>query len=153
MHTAERNTFFHNHPHRRGLWVSVFVMQIAGLVAVLVFAPVTLTRISHGIVPLTAAELFARHNLFVLSAFLFGVLAVLNALAVAAIWRVSRLAQLYLIIKLGVVLLLVLSVFFLIPDYLLLGVYLVLTGLLGYMIVAYQLVSRSTAVSIVRVKR
>lgn len=132
-------------PYRRILFV-VFFLQIGGLALVLGFAPFAIVRAIRTVSPLSASAQQSNTNLVVLSFLLFSVLVLFNAIAVFSIWRMRRWVQRFFLIKLGVVTLLILSVFVLVRDYPLLFVYVPLFCSLVFLVWGYSRVLKTTAI-------
>ena len=124
----------------------VFGLQIGGLALVLGFAPFAIVRAIRTVAPLSASAQQSNTNLVVLSFLLFSVLALFNAIAVFSIWRMRRWVQRFFLIKLGVVTILILSVFVLIRDYPLLFVYIPLFCSLAFLVWGYSRILKTTTI-------
>lgn len=130
---------------RRILFV-VFFLQIGGLALVLGFAPFAIIQAIQTVSPISVSAQQSNTDLVILSFILFSVLALFNTIAVFSIWRMRRWVQRFFLIKLGVVALLILSVFVLVRDYPLLFVYVPLFCSLVFLVWGYSRVLKTATI-------
>ncbi|MFA6198055.1 MAG: hypothetical protein WC734_02750 [Patescibacteria group bacterium] len=138
MKRNERRDYFDKFPRRRLTWRILLILQIAGLGMVAMAMPYFIRHLSKNVAPISVDGLLNDRIYSLVGSILFLSLVVLNTLAVIGIWRMYRLTQAYLIIKLSVAIFLILSVFIFAADYYVLFAYIPLLGSLVFMNCAYS---------------